>query len=513
LHSSRGRSAGGRAVALFWGGVGTIWLTLLGIYAATVASSHLLETTAIVLIGAASSAIWLNGVRHLAMWATARFWFRPAGTSPVAASSSPSRRVALLYCTADDFDPTALHSSMAQQHPVTTVILDDSARDELRSAIDAFAIENGAEVIRRSTRSGFKAGNLNHGIELLLGRFDYFVVLDSDEVLPPHFVHRALQGFADHRRTGIVQARHRASPSRTAFATTFAGILGTHIGISQAARARIGFSSFLGHGAMISSACYRAAGPIPETVAEDLAFSFEARIAGYRIAYDHDLVCEEDYPVDYHAFRTQHTKIVEGTTEFLRNYWRRIIRSRLSVAEKLDLLLEQLTFPLLATAGAVLMLANLLLAALGGTADQPLWAIAVTGLCAAAPLLPETVRVVRQRGLVAGGTFLAMASALYGSTLIVTLRATAKVIFGGAAVFRVTPKTERRAGRWGTLVALWLELAVTVAAVWVALALTGSLIPALPVAGAAIAALAFASFGALPARRAARVRTARLAPR
>ncbi|MCU1582303.1 MAG: Cellulose synthase/poly-beta,6-N-acetylglucosamine synthase-like glycosyltransferase [Microbacteriaceae bacterium] len=483
--------------------IAAAWLALLAGYAVAVelasAARPLVATIVLLFAGLASSVIWLNGIRHLVMWLTGPIWSRMAARNePRRASRQDEARVALLYCTRDDFNAAALRRSMAQQHRVTTLILDDSADSANQGIIDDFAEEAGCRVVRRHRRTGFKAGNLNNALGAILDDFDYFVVLDSDEVIPPDFVTRALSWFAGDPQIGIVQANHRAWRGETAFTAAFSGMLGSHISVAQPARSHGGFSAFMGRGAMISADCYRAAGPIPELVIEDVAFSLEARIAGFTIAFDRELVCMEDYPIDYHAFRSQHVKLVEGTTEFLRRSWRRILSSPLRPSEKADLLFEQTMVPLLGFSGLVLILSSIVLTAFGGgPLHQPLWTVLATGFFAAAPLLPETVRVARRRGLFRALGFLALASALYSSTLLVTLRASWKVLLGQRATFRVTPKSVRRFGRWWeTLVALRFELGAAGVATVVVFAVNGTLMAALPIAGPVLAAVGFASLGA-----------------
>ena len=71
-------------------------------------------------------------------------------------------------------------------------------------------------MVRRESRAGFKAGNLNN---YLKGRtdYDYFVVLDSDEVIPPSFLRRAYAYFAADKKFGAVQARHVATAGKNVF--------------------------------------------------------------------------------------------------------------------------------------------------------------------------------------------------------------------------------------------------------------------------------------------------------
>src|SRR5450756_742261 len=84
-------------------------------------------------------------------------------------------------------------------------------------------------VIRRTNRpKGFKAGNLNNFLQSPAGqRLDHFVIVDSDEVLPPNFIDRCLDYFQD-PSVGIVQANHIATRNRTSFMKMFAPGVNSH---------------------------------------------------------------------------------------------------------------------------------------------------------------------------------------------------------------------------------------------------------------------------------------------
>lgn len=488
--------------ARFWGAIALVWAVLVVAFAVAIApdlaSSSPAEVVAMVVFGVASSIVWLGGIRYLVMWATGPMWRAPVRLAKPHAELAAAR-VALISCAADDFNPDALRRSIAQQHAVTVVILDDSKSAASRRAVDDFAAETGAEVLRRGDRRGFKAGNLNSGIGKIMHRFDYVVLLDSDDVLPEDFVPRALEHFARDSTVGVVQARHVAWRGESAFTAQFSGLLGTHIDVTQRARSSAGFSMFMGRGAMISLAAYRAAGGIPELVMEDVAFSLEVHRAGYRIAYAPEIVCTEDYPIDYAAFRSQHRKLVEGTTEFVRRSWRRILGSRMRWFEKFDLFFEQLMIPFGAVVGLVLMLAGVVLFAAGDDVRTPLWAAMLTAVSIAAPLLPETVRLVRRDGVMSAARFLALALALYGSVLVLTVRAAGKVLLGRKAMFRVTPKTRDAGGPFAGLLLLRTELLVAALAATFGLLALGNVVPVLALIGPSIGALYLVALASRPA--------------
>ncbi len=121
------------------------------------------------------------------------------------------------------------------------MILDDSTEAESKHAVDAFATEHGMRIVRRQDRVGFEAGNLNN----FLGHaeYDYFVILDSDEVTPPHFISRALDYFARYTNVGIAQANHVATRNQTDFMETFSSGVDFHWITYQSVKNPHGFLS------------------------------------------------------------------------------------------------------------------------------------------------------------------------------------------------------------------------------------------------------------------------------
>lgn len=472
-------------------------------------------------VGIAIGTLWLGGLRALVFYACRRALLsRRAASAPCETVSTA--RVALVCCTADDLDPSALRRSAAQTHDVDVVILDDSSSDAGRVTVDEVAAELGALVVRRNLRQGYKAGNLNHYFATSPGH-DFFAIVDSDEVLAPTFVARALDHFAADVAVsgaaasgsgatasgatasglvaasdpiGVVQGRHEAHEGETAFVSEFGPMLGTHVATTQAARSQFGFSMFMGRGALLSREAIIAAGGFPEVVAEDVAFTIALREAGYRVEYAPEIVSTEDFPVDYHAFKKQHGKMVQGATELLRGFGPTIARSRMDASEKLDLLLELTMIPLGSMLGVALFAVSLVTASLGATLF-PTWVGLALGLSGVAALLPEAVRRTRRGAPLAGLVFLGRALALYASMLWVSLRSMARVLVGRRAVFTITPKRRSTAGWRATVLA---ELVVASAAVVVSLAVAGSIAPAMTAIGAAAAAVYLTRFSARGSR-------------
>ncbi len=119
-------------------------------------------------------------------------WFfavvlRPTGPPRLVGDLERAPRVAVLELVCDDFQPdkaARLHELSASCSTSSVFVLDDSSEPASRAAVD----ECGHTVIRRSDRSGFKAGNINHWLRLHGADFDYFVILDNDSAVDAGFV-------------------------------------------------------------------------------------------------------------------------------------------------------------------------------------------------------------------------------------------------------------------------------------------------------------------------------------
>jgi len=494
-----------------------VWLLLVTALVAWALTASAVPA-ALIAFCVATSVLWITGLRAAALWGRAAARGRGAvvgraaargraaavgpgaargrgavgpgaarGHAAAVAPASTSLRIALLYCVADDADLAAMAASMRQDVAVATVILDDSRTAAARARIDAFAAHHGCRVIRRVDRSGFKAGNLNHGLTALRGRFDAYLLCDSDVILPEDLARVCAAALAD-PTVAIAQAAPLARAGSTWFARYFGPLLGTHVGVTRAGREARGVAIFLGRGALVRASALDDVGGVPTAVAEDLALTVALRRRGWRVV-NVDAQFAEDYPVDYRSFRTQMRKTTEGAVEFLRGHLRPGRLRGVPGREARDLLLETALVPAAALAGVVALVSGAVLAATGTPA--PLWVGAVAVAGAAMPLLPEAVRRVRARGFAAGLVFTALGGALYASTMFVVLGAALRTLLGGRAVFWVTPKTTAQLGVRAGFALLWPELTVAPGLMLIVALAAGSPLFAAAAAGPLLLALAF----------------------
>jgi cellulose synthase/poly-beta-1,6-N-acetylglucosamine synthase-like glycosyltransferase len=428
---------------------------------------------------------WLNGTKDIVYTLyyhlVAARRDRPVPRRTV---DGPPPKVVLVYCTCNDFSADSLERSMRQRYDnVDVVILDDSNQPEYLAAVDEFGRSHGVQVVRRADRAGFKAGNLNN--YLRTADFDYFVILDSDEIIPPDYIDRSLDYFANYDNAGIVQANHIATRNRNGFMRMFSIGVDSHWIAYQTVKDRFGFLSLLGHGAMVSRTCYDAAGGFPHVVSEDLCFSIAARHAGYLTVFAPDIVCEEEYPVDYLAFKKRHSKWTQGNMEFIKRYTGVIARSRMTWFEKLDIFLFTYNLPLTAVFSLYVAIHVVVLPLLGYRIAFPLWMLAPTVVFLVAPMLNDLIFHWRAMSKARLLWYSLHTMLLYGSMLFISIRASATSAFG-KSVFLVTPKEDKHTSLRQALVANRAELAFGVILLAVSFVLVRSVLPVLFIAVPAV---------------------------
>lgn len=356
-------------------------------------------------------------------------------------SKGNSKLVLLVYCTCNDFEVSSLRKCIKQSYKNTkTVILDDSSEDSYKKRIDRFARKNNIEVIRRKDRRGFKAGNINNYLKGKID-YDYFVILDSDEIIPRNFITECLKYFEYYENVGIVQCTHIATRNVNPFMETFHIGVDSHWPTYQTVKHHSGFMSLLGHGAMISRQCYEATNGLPEVVAEDLCFSIEARNKGYFVAFAPNIVCEEEYPVDYIAFKKRHSKWTQGNFEFMKNYTGKILKANMKWYEKLDIFLFTYNLPLTAFFSLYIALNIVIFPSLGYNLHYPAWLIVPTIVFFLAPMINDFISWFTKLKRLALLRYMFLTFALYGSMLFQSIKASTLAFLGKKAVFVVTPKT------------------------------------------------------------------------
>ena len=412
------------------------------------------------------------------------------GERAMAGAAEPLPRVLLLYCTCNDFNEQALSRCRRQNYGnCKTVILDDSTDPAYKRAAAKYALHHSnVEVVRRQDRSGYKAGNLNN---YLRGRsdYDYFVVLDSDEVIPPDFISKALRYFAADENCGAVQARHVASEGKNMFQRLLGRSVAGNGRTVQVIKNFYGANALLGHGMMISRRCYQRAGGFPHVVAEDISFAVEIRNAGLSILYAPDIECSEEFPSSYLALKKRQCKWTQGNLEYMKRYSGQIFSAKMAWFEKADIILSHYSLPVVPVLSFLLTVCTVALGFLGyPVIGYALAVYAVMLLFLCSPMLPDLFLCRGKTNFLLLVPYFIVNVATYASLAPMMLRTVALGLLGKKAVFLITPKGEGRTTVKQALAGTWGSVAFALAVGGMALWACGSILPVIFIFAGCLAA-------------------------
>jgi cellulose synthase/poly-beta-1,6-N-acetylglucosamine synthase-like glycosyltransferase len=258
--------------------------------------------------------------------------------------------VAILYTACDDFDPVSC-SFLLQQEGVDCdlYILDDSTLPGERQRIDDWvaAQADSVRVVRRSSRSGFKAGNINHWlsyVERPVG-YAYLLLVDADTELSPGDaaeLARHLEGTVYAFAQACHVGRGRPSSSFQSLLEPLIECKSLHL---MPARNVIGLPTMVGRGALLRTAAVDDVGGFPQLVSEDLALTAVLAMNGWRGVIAHEVVVGDASPPDYAAAWRQRQRWVSADAELVRRLLWRLLRSPVPVYQKLDFALRELGYP------------------------------------------------------------------------------------------------------------------------------------------------------------------------
>ncbi|MFT4977331.1 MAG: cellulose synthase/poly-beta-1,6-N-acetylglucosamine synthase-like glycosyltransferase, partial [Myxococcota bacterium] len=199
-------------------------------------------------------------------------------------------------------------------------ILDDSTDETTTIAEDAAARwrEQGIDVavIRRDDRVGYKAGALQHGMQLARGSL--LAVFDADFIPPPDFLEETVPHMLHSPRVGMVQARWGHLNEQSSSLTRLSAVLlDGHFVLEHTARNRSGrFFNFNGTAGIWRRSCIEEAGGWQhDTLTEDLDLSYRAQLAGWRFVFLRDLIAPAELPADMPAFKVQQRRWAKGTIQ------------------------------------------------------------------------------------------------------------------------------------------------------------------------------------------------------
>ncbi len=331
-------------------------------------------------------------------------------------------------------------------------VLDDSTDDTTALAEARAAWHRGhgvdVRVLHRVDRGGFKAGALSWG--LAQTDTEYVAVFDADFRPWPDFLLRTIPSLLADPEVGMLQTRwahlnNEYSPLTRAQALALDG----HFVVEQIGRSRSGLLiNFNGSGGVWRRACIEAAGGWQsDTMTEDLDLSYRAQLAGWRCLYLPEVEAPAELPPQMEAFKRQQARWAQGSAQCLRKLSLPILRSRLTLPQKLMALVHisgYFTQPLM----VIVLLATLPMLLQPHTSSPALLLLGLAGL--GPPLLYAVAQSKLHGDWGRRILYLPMLAAVAAGITLSTSRALWEGLTRWGGTFRRTPKfrLEGRQGQW-----------------------------------------------------------------
>ncbi|MBT3785557.1 glycosyltransferase [bacterium] len=219
-------------------------------------------------------------------------------------------------------------------------ILDDSD-DETSHVVDEYlktrALKFQFSHVRRSIRTGFKAGALKAGLELDPSAM--IAIFDADFRPGRDFVLKAVSRLIQDPDLGLIQGRWEYINAGASFWTRFQAVgMDGHFAIEQPARAWNGyFMNFNGTAGVWRRQAIEEAGNWEgDTLTEDLDLSYRAQLAGWKLDYALDLPCPSEIPESIFAFKSQQFRWAKGSIQTLIKLFPRILKSSATLMQKVE---------------------------------------------------------------------------------------------------------------------------------------------------------------------------------
>ena len=210
------------------------------------------------------------------------------------------------------------------------------------------------EHVRRSSRDGFKAGALAHGLSLGTGTAPLVALFDADFIPAPDFLKRTVPVLLADDNIGMVQGRWEHLNREQKLITKLQAILlDGHFVIEHSARFRSGrFFNFNGTAGIWRRAAIDAGGGWQgDTLCEDLDLSYRVQLRGWDFVYLQDLGVLSELPAEVCAFKTQQHRWAKGSIQTSLKLLPTIWRSQINLARKTEAtfhLAGNLAYPLMA---------------------------------------------------------------------------------------------------------------------------------------------------------------------
>lgn len=218
------------------------------------------------------------------------------------------------------------------------LVLDDST-DETSSMIARLTGQyqkKGVPIIhlRRDTRIGYKAGNLNFGLGKAKG--DFIAIFDADCLPPADFLLKLMPSF-NNPEVGFLQTPIAYSNAKASILTRFQAAEASHKEAVTGGLSQDGFmASLTGSSCIWRRACINSIGGISqETITEDVDMGYAAQLRNWRYLFPQDVVSWAELPELMAAFRVQRQRWARGLVHNAARHYREVLGAPMGFLAKI----------------------------------------------------------------------------------------------------------------------------------------------------------------------------------
>ncbi|MGL4361176.1 MAG: cellulose synthase family protein [Sediminibacterium sp.] len=225
------------------------------------------------------------------------------------------------------------------KHLLEIQVLDDST-DKTVDIVDMAVArwqKKGIDIkaIRRTERSGFKAGALKFGLSIAKG--EYIAIFDADFVPSKDFLQKTVPALSS-PEIGMVQTRWGHINRHYSLLTqTQAFWLENHFRIEQTSRSNLGlFFNFNGTaGVWKKQAILDGGNWQSDTLTEDLDLSYRSLLSGWKFVYLEDIVSPAELPPTVNAFKSQQYRWTKGGAEVSKKLLLKLFKAKIPLTVKI----------------------------------------------------------------------------------------------------------------------------------------------------------------------------------
>ncbi|KAK1356042.1 putative xyloglucan glycosyltransferase 6 [Heracleum sosnowskyi] len=226
-------------------------------------------------------------------------------------------------------------------------VLDDSDDLDVQGLIKAEVHkwqQRGVRILyrHRLIRTGYKAGNLKSAMSCdYVKDYEFVAIFDADFQPAPDFLKKTIPYFKGKEDLGLVQTRWSFVNKDENLLTRLQYInLAFHFEVEQQVNGVfINFFGFNGTaGVWRIKALEDCGGWLERTTVEDMDIAVRAHLCGWKFIYLNDVKCLCELPESYEAYKKQQHRWHSGPMQLFRLCFLDIIRSKISLAKKTNLI-------------------------------------------------------------------------------------------------------------------------------------------------------------------------------